>query len=86
MSELYIPVLCTQCECNTSNTHISTLLQGFKSFRVQYEIKKKQTEPLLQPVHRDGKLSVDQALVKQAWERVSIRVSQCIAVYGPLDN
>uniref|UniRef100_A0A8C7CRJ2 Spectrin repeat containing, nuclear envelope 1b n=1 Tax=Oncorhynchus kisutch TaxID=8019 RepID=A0A8C7CRJ2_ONCKI len=48
--------------------------QGFKSFRVQYEIKKKQTEPLLQPVHRDGKLSVDQALVKQAWERVSIRL------------
>lgn len=37
-------------------------------------MKKKQTEPLLQPVHRDGKLSVDQALVKQAWDRVSARV------------
>lgn len=50
------------------------VLQAFKSFRVQYEMKKKQTDPLLQPVHRDGKLSVDQALVKQAWDRVSARV------------
>lgn len=41
---------------------------------MQYEMKKKQTEPLLQPVHREGKLSVDQALVKQAWDRVSARV------------
>uniref|UniRef100_A0A3P8V8V6 Calponin-homology (CH) domain-containing protein n=1 Tax=Cynoglossus semilaevis TaxID=244447 RepID=A0A3P8V8V6_CYNSE len=47
---------------------------AFKSFRVQYEMKKKQTEPLLQPVNRDCKLSVDQALVKQAWERVSARL------------
>lgn len=51
------------------------VLQAFKSFSVQYEMKKKQTDPLLQPVHRDGKLSVDQALVKQAWDRVSARVS-----------
>lgn len=48
--------------------------QAFKNFSVQYEMKKKQTEPLLQPVHRDGKLSVDQALVKQAWDRVSARL------------
>lgn len=53
---------------------ILLFLQAFKSFRVQYEMKKKQTDPLLQPVHRDGKLSVDQALVKQAWDRVSARV------------
>uniref|UniRef100_A0A8C7KDH8 Spectrin repeat containing, nuclear envelope 1b n=1 Tax=Oncorhynchus kisutch TaxID=8019 RepID=A0A8C7KDH8_ONCKI len=46
--------------------NITDKYQGFKSFRVQYEIKMKQTEPLLQPVHKDGKLSVDQALVKQA--------------------
>lgn len=52
----------------------SLLLQAFKSFRVQYEMKKKQTESLLQPVHREGKLSVDQAVVKQAWDRVSARV------------
>lgn len=51
------------------------MFQAFKSFRVQYEMKKKQTDPLLQPVHREGKLSVDQALVKQAWDRVSVRVS-----------
>lgn len=51
------------------------LLQAFKSFRVQYEMKKKQTDPLLQPINRDGKLSVDQALVKQAWDRVSARVT-----------
>lgn len=67
------------------NRHLSTItffsfkllffLQAFKSFSVQYEMKKKQTDPLLQPVHRDGKLSVDQALVKQAWDRVSARVS-----------
>uniref|UniRef100_A0A3P8TBD4 Calponin-homology (CH) domain-containing protein n=1 Tax=Amphiprion percula TaxID=161767 RepID=A0A3P8TBD4_AMPPE len=48
--------------------------QAFKSFRVQYEMKKKQTDPLLQPVHKEGKLSVDQALVKQAWDRVSARL------------
>uniref|UniRef100_A0A3Q2Y7W4 Calponin-homology (CH) domain-containing protein n=1 Tax=Hippocampus comes TaxID=109280 RepID=A0A3Q2Y7W4_HIPCM len=48
--------------------------QAFKNFRVQYEMKKKQTDPLLQPLHKDGKLSADQALVKQAWDRVSIRL------------
>ncbi|KAG5265767.1 hypothetical protein AALO_G00246160 [Alosa alosa] len=48
--------------------------QAFKGFRVQYEMKKRQTESLLLPVHRDGKLSVDQALVKQAWERVAVRL------------
>lgn len=50
-------------------------LQSFKHFRVQYEMKRKQTEHLLQPLHRDGKLSLDQALVKQSWDRVSSRVS-----------
>uniref|UniRef100_A0A3P8TBG0 Calponin-homology (CH) domain-containing protein n=1 Tax=Amphiprion percula TaxID=161767 RepID=A0A3P8TBG0_AMPPE len=50
------------------------VFQAFKSFRVQYEMKKKQTDPLLQPVHKEGKLSVDQALVKQAWDRVSARL------------
>uniref|UniRef100_A0A8C7ULC6 Spectrin repeat containing, nuclear envelope 1b n=1 Tax=Oncorhynchus mykiss TaxID=8022 RepID=A0A8C7ULC6_ONCMY len=54
-----------------SEGNITDKYQGFKSFRVQYEIKMKQTEPLLQPVHKDGKLSVDQALVKQAWEHIS---------------
>lgn len=37
-------------------------------------MRKKQIETLLQPVNKDGKLSVDQAVVKQAWEHVSARV------------
>uniref|UniRef100_A0A3B3USN7 Calponin-homology (CH) domain-containing protein n=1 Tax=Poecilia latipinna TaxID=48699 RepID=A0A3B3USN7_9TELE len=48
--------------------------QAFKNFHVQYEMKKKQTDQLLQPVHKEGKLSVDQALVKQAWDRLSARL------------
>ncbi|KAG3290468.1 nesprin-1-like, transcript variant X3 [Ictidomys tridecemlineatus] len=48
--------------------------QSFKHFRVQYEIKRKQIEHLIQPLHRDGKLSLDQALVKQSWDRVSSRL------------
>uniref|UniRef100_A0A8C5NYY1 Spectrin repeat containing, nuclear envelope 1 n=1 Tax=Jaculus jaculus TaxID=51337 RepID=A0A8C5NYY1_JACJA len=48
--------------------------QSFKHFRVQYEIKRKQIEHLIQPFHRDGKLSLDQALVKQAWDRVTSRL------------
>lgn len=53
---------------------ISLVHQAFKNFRVQYEMRKKQIETLLQPVNKDGKLSVDQAVVKQAWEHVSVRV------------
>uniref|UniRef100_A0A4X2JQN6 Calponin-homology (CH) domain-containing protein n=1 Tax=Vombatus ursinus TaxID=29139 RepID=A0A4X2JQN6_VOMUR len=48
--------------------------QSFKHFRVQYEMKRKQIELLIQPQRRDGKLSLDQALVKQAWDRVSSRL------------
>uniref|UniRef100_A0A2K6TC77 Spectrin repeat containing nuclear envelope protein 1 n=1 Tax=Saimiri boliviensis boliviensis TaxID=39432 RepID=A0A2K6TC77_SAIBB len=48
--------------------------QSFKHFRVQYEMKRKQIEHLIQPLHRDGKLSLDQALVKQSWDRVSSRL------------
>ncbi|XP_006109093.1 nesprin-1-like, partial [Myotis lucifugus] len=47
--------------------------QSFKHFRVQYEMKRKQIEHLIQPLQRDGKLSLDQALVKQSWDRVSSR-------------
>lgn len=50
------------------------VLQVFKNFHVQFEMKKKQAEPLLQPSQPDGKLSVDQALVKQAWDHVCARV------------
>ncbi|KAJ8275253.1 hypothetical protein COCON_G00098780 [Conger conger] len=48
--------------------------QAFKTFRVQFEVRRKQADSLLQPPQRDAKLTVDQALVKQAWERVSARL------------
>uniref|UniRef100_H3A1G7 Calponin-homology (CH) domain-containing protein n=1 Tax=Latimeria chalumnae TaxID=7897 RepID=H3A1G7_LATCH len=48
--------------------------QLFKNFRVQYEMKKKQIEVVVQPLQKDGKLSMDQIMVKQAWERVSSRL------------
>ncbi|KAK2114537.1 Nesprin-1 [Saguinus oedipus] len=58
----------------TQNKGYSHLKSSFKHFRVQYEVKRKQIEHLIQPVHRDGKLSLDQALVKQSWDRVSSRL------------
>ncbi|KAM4529485.1 nesprin-1 isoform 3-T3 [Fundulus diaphanus] len=48
--------------------------QLFKSLQVQLEMKRKQVEGALQSTQRDGMLTVDQALVKQAWERVSNRL------------
>uniref|UniRef100_A0A672IGG0 Calponin-homology (CH) domain-containing protein n=1 Tax=Salarias fasciatus TaxID=181472 RepID=A0A672IGG0_SALFA len=48
--------------------------QLFKSLRVQLEMMRKQVEGALQSTQRDGMLTVDQALVKQAWERVSNRL------------
>lgn len=56
--------------------HILLLLsfQLFKSLRVQLEMRRKQVEGALQSTQKDGMLTVDQALVKQAWERVSNRV------------
>uniref|UniRef100_A0A3Q3Q292 Calponin-homology (CH) domain-containing protein n=1 Tax=Monopterus albus TaxID=43700 RepID=A0A3Q3Q292_MONAL len=44
--------------------------QLFKSLRVQLEMRRKQVEEVLHPTQKDGMLTVDQALVKQAWERV----------------
>lgn len=48
--------------------------QLFKSLRVQLEMKRKQVESALQSTQKDGMLTVDQALVKQAWEKVSNRL------------
>ncbi|XP_040920912.1 nesprin-1-like [Toxotes jaculatrix] len=45
--------------------------QLFKTLRVQLEVRRKHVEGALQSTQRDGILTVDQALVKQAWERVS---------------
>ncbi|TNN68515.1 Nesprin-1 [Liparis tanakae] len=50
--------------------------QLFKSLRVQLEIRRKQVEGALQSTQKDGMLTVDQALVKQAWERVSNKVRE----------
>ncbi|KAB1275410.1 Nesprin-1 [Camelus dromedarius] len=61
----------TRAQMTESN--LQDKYQSFKHFRVQYEIKRKQIEHLIQPLHRDGKLSLDQALVKQSWDRVSSR-------------
>ena len=52
----------------------SYVFQLFKSLRVQLEMRRRQVEAALQSTQRDGMLTVDQALVKQAWERVSNRV------------
>ncbi|KAB0392836.1 hypothetical protein E2I00_007090, partial [Balaenoptera physalus] len=61
----------TRAQMTESN--LQDKYQSFKHFRVQYEMKRKQIEHLIQPLHRDGKLSLDQALVKQSWDRVSSR-------------
>lgn len=39
-------------------------------------MKRKQVECALQSTQKDGMLTVDQALVKQAWEKVSNRVRE----------
>lgn len=57
-----------------AESNLQDKYKSFKHFRVQYEIKRKQIEHLLQPLQRDGKLSLDQALVKQSWDRVSSRL------------
>uniref|UniRef100_A0A8C5X1F2 Calponin-homology (CH) domain-containing protein n=1 Tax=Malurus cyaneus samueli TaxID=2593467 RepID=A0A8C5X1F2_9PASS len=57
-----------------AETSLQEKYQSFKHFRVQYEVKRKQFELATQSVRKDGKLSLDQAVVKQAWERVSSRM------------
>ncbi|KAJ7342117.1 hypothetical protein JRQ81_009049, partial [Phrynocephalus forsythii] len=48
--------------------------QSLKYYRTQYELKRKQIELAVQSQRKDGKLSLDQALVKQAWDRVTSRL------------
>uniref|UniRef100_A0A8C5RJ37 Spectrin repeat containing nuclear envelope protein 1 n=1 Tax=Laticauda laticaudata TaxID=8630 RepID=A0A8C5RJ37_LATLA len=45
--------------------------QSFKHCKAQYEAKRKQVERAIQSLRKDGKLSLDQALVKQAWDKVT---------------
>ncbi|XP_077587652.1 nesprin-1 [Stigmatopora nigra] len=54
--------------------NLTVKYQAFKNLRAQYEMTKKQTDLLLRPPRKDGKLSVEQALLKQAWERLSLRL------------
>uniref|UniRef100_A0A3P8TDH7 Calponin-homology (CH) domain-containing protein n=1 Tax=Amphiprion percula TaxID=161767 RepID=A0A3P8TDH7_AMPPE len=54
--------------------NLSQQYQLFKSLRVQLEMRRRQVEGALQSTQKDGMLTVDQALVKQAWERVSNRL------------
>ncbi|XP_027759675.1 nesprin-1 isoform X4 [Empidonax traillii] len=57
-----------------AETSLQEKYQSFKHFKVQYEVKRKQIELATQSLRKDGKLSLDQAMVKQAWERVSSRL------------
>ncbi|KFQ93584.1 Nesprin-1, partial [Nipponia nippon] len=57
-----------------AETSLQEKYQSFKHFRVQYEVKRKQIELVTQSLRKDGKLSLDQAMVKQAWDRVSSRL------------
>uniref|UniRef100_A0A8C4V5X1 Spectrin repeat containing nuclear envelope protein 1 n=1 Tax=Falco tinnunculus TaxID=100819 RepID=A0A8C4V5X1_FALTI len=57
-----------------AETSLQEKYQSFKHFRVQYEVKRKQIELVTQSLRKDGKLSLDQAMLKQAWDRVSSRL------------
>lgn len=62
--------------------------QLFKGLQVQLEMRRKQVEGALHSTQKDGILTVDQALVKQAWERVSNRVREagcCSSLINNLD-
>uniref|UniRef100_A0A8C1YUK6 Spectrin repeat containing, nuclear envelope 1a n=1 Tax=Cyprinus carpio TaxID=7962 RepID=A0A8C1YUK6_CYPCA len=48
--------------------------QTFKHYSVQFEVQRRQVEKCIQSSQKDGKLTADQALVKQAWERLSARL------------
>uniref|UniRef100_A0A8C3KS51 Calponin-homology (CH) domain-containing protein n=1 Tax=Calidris pygmaea TaxID=425635 RepID=A0A8C3KS51_9CHAR len=58
-----------------AETSLQEKYQSFKHFRVQYDVKRKQIELVTQSLRKDGKLSLDQAMVKQAWDRVSSRLA-----------
>uniref|UniRef100_A0A8C9F0Q7 Calponin-homology (CH) domain-containing protein n=1 Tax=Pavo cristatus TaxID=9049 RepID=A0A8C9F0Q7_PAVCR len=57
-----------------AETSLQEKYQSFKHFRIQYEMKRKPIELVTQSLRKDGKLSLDQAIVKQAWDRVSSRL------------
>uniref|UniRef100_A0AAY5F230 Calponin-homology (CH) domain-containing protein n=1 Tax=Electrophorus electricus TaxID=8005 RepID=A0AAY5F230_ELEEL len=53
---------------------LGQLYQCFKRYRVQYELRRRQVETCMQSMQKGGILTSDQALVKQAWERLSARL------------
>lgn len=65
---------------------LSLSFQLFKSLHVQLEMRRKQLEQSLQSTQRDGILTVDQALVKQAWERVSNTVREASGISRILEG
>ncbi|CAI9612033.1 unnamed protein product [Staurois parvus] len=58
----------------TVESSLQDKYQTFKQYRVQYEMKRKQVESVFHPLSKDGKLSLDQTMLKQAWDKVSARI------------
>ncbi|TRY57105.1 hypothetical protein DNTS_023981, partial [Danionella cerebrum] len=48
--------------------------QTFKRYHIQFEVQRRQVETSVHSTQKNGKLTADQALVKQAWERLSTRL------------
>ncbi|GAA6085199.1 nesprin-1 isoform X2, partial [Tachysurus ichikawai] len=61
-------------EAQTDTGDLSQRYQVFKHYRVQCEVRRRQVESCIQSTQKDGMLTSDQALVKQAWERLSARL------------
>ncbi|XP_061126959.1 nesprin-1-like [Syngnathus typhle] len=57
-----------------TEANLALRYQLFKSLGVQLEMRRKHMEDSLKSTQKDGMLTVDQALVKQAWERISNRL------------
>uniref|UniRef100_A0AAR2JHF7 Spectrin repeat containing, nuclear envelope 1b n=1 Tax=Pygocentrus nattereri TaxID=42514 RepID=A0AAR2JHF7_PYGNA len=63
---------CAQAQIETGDC--GQQYQSFKQCRVQYELKRRQVLSSLHSTQKDGFLTSDQALLKQAWERLSTRL------------
>ncbi|KAK3516845.1 hypothetical protein QTP70_024902 [Hemibagrus guttatus] len=61
-------------EAQTDAGDPSQQYQVFKHYRAQHEMRRRQVESCIQSTQKDGMLTSDQALVKQAWERLSARL------------
>ncbi|XP_076011028.1 nesprin-1-like [Genypterus blacodes] len=61
-------------QAQATEGNLTQQYQLFKSLHVQLELRRKQVDGALQSTQKDGILTVDQALVKQAWEKASNRL------------